>query len=134
MQGEKFTVITDHQRLLSLNNLRDPTGRLARWNTALQMYNIEFVHRKGALHKVPDALSRAWEENHKLAAIATATAEDPWYQGKISNIERNPKIYPDWKVVNGLMYAHRPKKSVDPLLPDIDSWKLVLPKQTEKKL
>ena len=55
LQGEKFTVITDHHSLLWLNNLRDPTGRLVRWNTALQMYNIEFVHRKGALHKVPDA-------------------------------------------------------------------------------
>ena len=51
LQGEKITVITDHHSLLWLNNLRDPTGRLARWNTALQMYNIEFVHRKGALHK-----------------------------------------------------------------------------------
>ena len=78
LQGEKFTVITDHHSLLWLNNLRDPTGRLARWNTALQMYNIEFVHRKGALHKVPDALSRTWEGNYELAAITTATADDPW--------------------------------------------------------
>ena len=80
LQGEKFTVINDHHSLLWLNNLRDPTGRLARWNTALQMYNIEFVHRKGALHKVPDALSRAWEGTYELAAIATATADDLWYQ------------------------------------------------------
>ena len=87
LQGEKFTVITDHHSLLWLNNLRDPTGRQARWNTALQMYNIEFVHRK-----VPDALLRAWEGTYELAAIATATADDPWYQGRISKILRNTRI------------------------------------------
>ena len=133
LQGEKFTIITDHHTSLWLNNLRDPTGRLARWNTALQMYNIEFVHRKGALHKVSDALSRAWERTFELAAIATATADDPWYQGRISNIEKNPKKYPDWKVVNGLLYAHRPNKTVDPLLPDMDARKLVLPEADREK-
>ena len=56
-----------------VNNLRDPTGRLARWNTALQMYNIEFVHRKAALHKVPDALSRAWEGTYELEEILRNT-------------------------------------------------------------
>ena len=60
LQGEKFTVIADHHSLLWLNNLRDPTGRLARWHTALQKYNIDFIHRKRALHKVSDTLSRAW--------------------------------------------------------------------------
>ena len=59
LQGEKFTVFTDHHSLLWLNNLRGPSGCLARWNTALQICNIKFVHRKGALHKVSDALSRA---------------------------------------------------------------------------
>ena len=133
LQGEQFTVITDHHSLLWLNNLRDPTGRLARWNTALQMYNIEFVHRKGALHKVPDALSRAWEGTYELAAIATTTADDSWYQGRISNIEKNSQKYPDWKVINGLLYAHRPNKTVDPLLPDMDAWKLVLPEADREK-
>ena len=83
LQGEKFTVITDHHSLLWLNNLRDPTGRLARWNTALQMYNIDFVHRKGALHKVPDALSRAWEGTYEVAAVASSSSEDPWYQEEL---------------------------------------------------
>ena len=78
-----------------VKNLRDPTGWLACWNTALQMYNIDFVHRKGALHKVPDALSRAWEDTYEIAAVASSTSEDPWYQEKLKNIERNPTRYPD---------------------------------------
>ena len=48
--GEEFTVITDHSSLLWLHNLKDPTGHLARWATALQAYNIKIVDRKGALH------------------------------------------------------------------------------------
>ena len=60
--GEEFTDITDHSSLLWLRNLKDPTGRLARWATALQAYKIKIVHPKRALHKVPDALSRAFDE------------------------------------------------------------------------
>ena len=61
-----------------------------------------------------------------------------WYsrfiaQGRISNIKRNPKKYPDWKVVNGLPYANRPNKTVDPLLPDVDAWKLVLAEAHREK-
>ena len=61
--GEQFTVVMDHYSLLWLYNLKNPTGRLARWNTALSAYDIKFMHRKGSEHKVPDALSRAFEEN-----------------------------------------------------------------------
>ena len=49
------------------------------------------------------------------------------------NIEKNPKKCPDWKVVNGLLHAHRPNKTVDPLLPDMDAWKLVLPEADRQK-
>ena len=94
------------------------------------MYNIEFEHRKGMLHNVPDALLRVWEGTQELAAIATATADDSWYQG--SNIEKNLKKYPDWKVLNCSLYAHRPNKTVDPL-PDMDTWKLVLPEVDREK-
>ena len=76
LQEETFTAVTDHHSLLWLNNLRDPTGRLTHWNTALQMY-IKFVHRKEALHNVPDALSRAWKGMYEVAAVARSTSEDP---------------------------------------------------------
>ena len=60
LQGETFTVITDHHSLLWLNNLKDPQG-------------------KGALHKIPDALSRAFAEPPKITALQKKTEIEPWY-------------------------------------------------------
>lgn len=31
IKGSKFTLITDHASMLWLQNVKDPTGRLARW-------------------------------------------------------------------------------------------------------
>lgn len=36
----------------------NPTARLARWELALLEYDFEIIQRKGAMHHVPDALSR----------------------------------------------------------------------------
>jgi len=66
-------VITDHSSLRWLHNLKNPTGRLARWALELLEYDYEVIHRKGALHHVPDELSRMYEgdeiENTVTAAI-----------------------------------------------------------------
>lgn len=41
-----------------MNNLKIPTGRLARWAFDLQQYHYTIQYRKGTLNKVADALSR----------------------------------------------------------------------------
>ena len=58
LEGYKFRAITDHSALRWLQNLREPSGRLARWAIELQQWDVRIEHRKGAMHRVPDALSR----------------------------------------------------------------------------
>lgn len=73
VQGYHFTAITDHASLKWLNNLKDPSGRLARWATKLQAYDFEIFHRSGVEHKVPDALSRSME--NQVADLLASTEE-----------------------------------------------------------
>ena len=55
--GNHFTVAVDNQALKWLMNLRDQTGRLARWALTLQGYDFNIQYRPGKDHGNADALS-----------------------------------------------------------------------------
>lgn len=58
IDGSPVTLVTDHQALKWLMNLKSPTGRLARWALQLQAYNLDINYQPGKLNTVADALSR----------------------------------------------------------------------------
>ncbi|PFX12172.1 Retrovirus-related Pol polyprotein from transposon 17.6, partial [Stylophora pistillata] len=58
LQSRQFTVVTDHSSLRWLMNVKDASGRLARWALLLQQYDFEIVHRPGKMHGNADSLSR----------------------------------------------------------------------------
>jgi hypothetical protein len=58
IMGSKAIVITDHTALVHIFSSQNPSNRLYRWSVLLSEFNLEFKHRSGALHVVPDALSR----------------------------------------------------------------------------
>ena len=57
LYGRAFTVHTDHNALRWLMNVKDPTGRLARWSLYLQQYDFDIQHRAGRNNANADALS-----------------------------------------------------------------------------
>lgn len=58
VDGTHFKVITDHQPLQWLKNLKNPTGRLARWVLKVDQYSFDIEYRKGKDMVVADSLSR----------------------------------------------------------------------------
>ncbi|MCP8719654.1 MAG: reverse transcriptase domain-containing protein, partial [Asgard group archaeon] len=59
LDGQKFTIQTDHNPLTFLNKMMGNNSRLIRWALCLQQYNFEITHRPGRLHGNADGLSRA---------------------------------------------------------------------------
>lgn len=120
----KFKVITDHYSLKWLFNMKEPTGRIARWALRLQQYDFEIVHRKGKDHLVPDALSRAVPDVEEVAI--TSTDLDEWYANMIHKVTDSPGKYPLWRV-DGSQKLFRKTKVPYPGL-NSNEWLEVVPR------
>ena len=58
LASQPFKIFTDHAALKWLNNVKQSTGRLARWAVLLQGYQYEINYKPGKKNEVADALSR----------------------------------------------------------------------------
>lgn len=137
VEGEEFTVITDHSALQWLMKKKNPTGRLGRWAEELMSYNFKVKHRKGKDNVVPDALSRLHEDddNVKVATVKTLPAIiDSWYKKRIHQIIKEPHKYRDWKVVGNMIYKYRANEKLNEIMTDLDAWKLVVPRENREKV
>uniref|UniRef100_A0ABD2WHR2 RNA-directed DNA polymerase n=1 Tax=Trichogramma kaykai TaxID=54128 RepID=A0ABD2WHR2_9HYME len=140
VEGYEFVVITDHSALTWLRNLKDPTGRLARWSLEMQQWNFKVIHRKGKLMYVADALSRLQgAEAHMIASI-TEVADtfgeiaDPWYRKMREDVQKYPDKYQNWKVVDERLYRLRKDPLLDPILTREERWKIVVPSEQRQRV
>ena len=58
LYGLQFKLVTNHNPLTFLKDLKDVGGRLARWMLYLQQFNFSFEDRAGKDHGNADAMSR----------------------------------------------------------------------------
>ena len=58
LYGKKFTIITDHNPLVYLNNITLSSERLTRWRLKLAEYDFDIKYRKGKANANADAMSR----------------------------------------------------------------------------
>ncbi|MCW4336191.1 MAG: RNase H-like domain-containing protein [Candidatus Thiodiazotropha endolucinida] len=72
--GRHFTVRTDHQALVWLYRLREPSGKVARWIEILSQYDFSIEYRPGRKQGHCDALSRC-ENPHKCECPEQNTLE-----------------------------------------------------------
>ena len=132
IEGYRFKVITDHSSLRWLHNLKNPTGRLARWALELQDHDMQIEYRAGALNHVPDALSRMSEEDALEAISAICECEetsDTWYKKMFKQVAEKPDDWPNWKILGNKLYRYKPDATIELEIEDQEAWKLVLPKE-----
>ena len=128
LEGSSFRAITYHSALRWLQNLREPSGRLARRALGLQQWDVCIEHRKEAYHRVPDALSKLYEEKVREEEIAAFDGvEDPWYVRRMQEILENPSKYHSWKIADGMIYKQRIDPLLRPITGEEDAWRLVVP-------
>lgn len=136
VEGTRFTVITDHYSLLWLFNLRDPTGRLARWALRLQPYDFTIIHRKGKEHAVPDMLSRVPQETGEQLDFVYQVNEvkevtDQWYKKMLNSVQKDPEKYPLWRVDQGALWKMVLEKTE---FEEDNCWKKVVPKENRAEI
>ena len=59
LYGQPVLLRTDNAAVSWMNNLKRPTGQVARWLEELGTYDLNVTHRPGLKHRNADALSRA---------------------------------------------------------------------------
>ena len=137
LEGYSFKVLTDHIALKRLHNLKNPTGRLARWALELLEFDYEVVYRKGSSNLVPDALSRSSEATKPTAFALACSVEEPkaevdetddWYSTKIRQVRKRPEDHEKWRIRDAQLYFFRPDPLKSTFLLEINQWKLVVPK------
>ena len=122
LEGYKFKAITDHSALKWLQTLKEPTGRLTRWALELQQWDVRIEHRKGAMHRVPDALSRILEEESSEIEIAAfEEVAEPWYLRRVEEVRDNPVKYKSWRVEDDLIYKQRHDPMLGPVTGEEDT-------------
>lgn len=132
LEGYTFEVVTDHQCLRWLNELKNPSGRLARWAVDLQQFDFSVRYRSGSMNNLADSLSRnplpcVVEENEEIFAVFQGNA-CPWYNKIYQAVTNSPSRYPEYLIHNEVLYRSFPGAHGE------TPWKLCIPKSERPRI
>lgn len=153
LEGTTFTAITDHHSLLWLQKLENPSGRLARTAIRLQQFKFNIIHRKGADHIVPDALSRLMdkEDCNDVPQVPMVTSinkscnidnnpgncnnlsDDPWLKDLAKRITENPLKFPTYRLEGNRIFKFI-RHPYPKLAGDAAQWRELVKKNDRSKL
>ncbi|XP_023159122.1 uncharacterized protein LOC101459516 [Ceratitis capitata] len=120
VEGQDFTIVTDHASLEWLMHQTDLSSRLARWSLKLQGYRFKIEHRKGTLNIVPDSLSRqnfdeiASLEVLPLVDLHSSEFLSEEYKKLIRFVQENGESLPDLQIIDGHLYKRTEHPNGDP--------------------
>lgn len=92
--GSEFTVVTDHQALRYLHNMKDPHGRIGRWIMEMEQYSFTVDHRSGKSHLNADAMSRppVVQEEVTINAISSPEISHPFSIEEVQKLQQQDPV------------------------------------------
>ena len=85
----------------------------------MQQWDFNVLHRRGALHYIPDALSRSFEDERFIEVASFAeevVRRDAWYNLRLRNVTTSLKKYRNWTTEDGRLYKFHTSALLDPVL------------------
>lgn len=75
----------------------------------------------------------------QIIDLIAATEEAPpektdWYKLRKEQVIKNPTEFPDWHVQGDLMYVNSPNSWIDPIVEDLEAWKVVVPPNLRERV
>lgn len=95
LYGQKFTVESDHNPLVWIYKIKDPTSRLARWRLKLEDYNFDVKYRKGKENQVADCLSRVQVNVLSSSSICVEPPDNFDLDEFLEDFEKNQSLSDD---------------------------------------
>ena len=115
--GRPFRIFTDQQSLRGLMTQTIQTPEQQRWLAKLLGFQYTIHYKPGSNNKVSDALSRSLGEDGQYYAYLGPVflyldqlrhyySTDPVGRKLISTIQQNPAEFPDFQLLDGLLFRH----------------------------